>query len=77
MARIGARREPGADQTGPLASAKLLEVVFSSDSVRKKQNTEAVETAAAQMVAALPAVFGADSDVICQPIRYAGADENA
>jgi len=25
----------------------------------------------------LPAVFGADSDVICQPIRYAGADENA
>ena len=46
------RRQPGADQTGPLASAKLLEVVFSSDSVRKKQNTEAVETAAAQMVAA-------------------------
>lgn len=27
--------------------------------------------------AALPAVFGANSDVICQPIRYAGADENA
>jgi hypothetical protein len=25
---------------------------------------------------ALPALFGADSDVICQPIRYAGTDEN-
>jgi hypothetical protein len=30
-----------------------------------------------ELPAALPAVFGADSDVICQPIRYAGADENA
>ena len=27
--------------------------------------------------AALPAVFGAESDVICQPIHYGGADENA
>src|SRR6478736_5975954 len=30
-----------------------------------------------ELPTALPAVFGADSDVICQPIRYAGADENA
>ena len=30
-----------------------------------------------ELPAALPTVFGTDSDVVCQPIRYAGADENA
>lgn len=46
------QRLGGPGQTGPLASPKLLDLVFAPDSVRKKQNTEAVETAASQMVAA-------------------------
>ncbi len=41
---------PGA--TGPLASAKLLEAVFSTDAVKNKRNTEAVETGANQLVSA-------------------------
>jgi peptidyl-prolyl cis-trans isomerase D len=41
---------PGA--TGPLASAKLLEAVFSTDAVKNKRNTEAVETGASQLVSA-------------------------
>ena len=41
---------PGA--TGPLASAKLLDAVFSNDTVRNKRNTDAVETAPNQLVAA-------------------------
>ena len=40
---------PGA--TGPLASAKFLEALFSSDSLENKRNTEAVEIAASQMAA--------------------------
>jgi peptidyl-prolyl cis-trans isomerase D len=41
---------PGA--TGPLASPKLLEAVFSSDVVKNKRNTEAVETGPSQLVSA-------------------------
>lgn len=37
---------------GPLASAKLLTAVFSADSIQNKRNTEAVETAASQLVSA-------------------------
>lgn len=41
---------PGA--TGPLASPKLLAAVFATDVVKNKRNTEAVETAPNQLVAA-------------------------
>ena len=41
---------PGA--VGPLANAKLLAALFGSDSLEKKRNTEAVETAPSQMVSA-------------------------
>jgi hypothetical protein len=30
-----------------------------------------------ELPARLPSVFAPDSTVICQPIRYSGADENA
>jgi peptidyl-prolyl cis-trans isomerase D len=46
------RRTPAADAKGALASAKLLEAVFATDTVRNKRNTEAVEVAPNQMVAA-------------------------
>lgn len=41
---------PGA--TGPLASSKLLDAVFSVDGLQNKRNTEAVETGANQLVSA-------------------------
>ncbi|WP_022980823.1 SurA N-terminal domain-containing protein [Ideonella sp. B508-1] len=41
---------PGA--TGPLASSKLLDAVFSVDALQNKRNTEAVETGANQLVSA-------------------------
>lgn len=45
-------RTPAPGATGPLASAKLLDAVFSSESIEAKRNTDAVETAANQLVAA-------------------------
>ncbi len=48
----GLQRQPTAGATGVLANAKLLAAVFSPDSVEKKRNTEAVETAANQLVSA-------------------------
>ena len=41
---------PGA--TGPLASAKLLDAVFSNDAINNKRNTDAVDTGASQLTAA-------------------------
>jgi peptidyl-prolyl cis-trans isomerase D len=38
--------------TGPLASAKLREALFSNDAVRNKRNTDAIETAPNQLVVA-------------------------
>lgn len=49
-ATVGKAAAPGA--TGPLASAKLLAAVFSSDAVNNKRNTEAVETGPNQLVSA-------------------------
>lgn len=46
------RRQPTPGQQGPLASTKLLDAVFAADSVRNKRNTDAVETAPSQLVAA-------------------------
>lgn len=46
------QRAPAPGATGPLASAKLLDAVFSADAVKNKRNTEAVETGANQLVSA-------------------------
>lgn len=46
------QRQPQPGQAGPLASAKLLEILFSADSLRAKHNTEAVEAAPMQLVSA-------------------------
>lgn len=45
-------RQAAAGATGPLASSKLLEAVFSSDALKNKRNTQAIETAPNQMVSA-------------------------
>jgi peptidyl-prolyl cis-trans isomerase D len=49
-ATVGRNPAPGAK--GPLASAKLLGAVFGPDALNNKRNTEAVETAANQLVSA-------------------------
>lgn len=46
------QRQPAPGVNGALASPKLLELVFSEESVRNKRNTEAVEVGANQLVAA-------------------------
>lgn len=46
------KRQPAPGLPAALANEKLLTALFSSDSVDKKNNTEAVETAANQLVAA-------------------------
>jgi peptidyl-prolyl cis-trans isomerase D len=46
------QRQPVAGATGVLANPKFLAAVFSADAVEKKRNTEAVETAPNQLVAA-------------------------
>lgn len=46
------QRTPAPGTTGPLASAKLLEAVFSNDTLRNKLNTEAIEVGANQLAAA-------------------------
>nr|WP_315203743.1 SurA N-terminal domain-containing protein [uncultured Albidiferax sp.] len=44
-------RTPAPGAKGVLANAKFLNAIFSSDSIEKKRNTEAVETAPNQLVA--------------------------
>ncbi|MEK8029608.1 SurA N-terminal domain-containing protein [Ideonella sp. DXS29W] len=46
------QRNPKPGATGPLASPKLLEKVFSTDAVQNKRNTDAVETGTNQLVSA-------------------------
>lgn len=48
----GLLREPAPGARGVLASAKLLEAIFSPDAVSNKRNTEAVEIAPSQLAAA-------------------------
>jgi peptidyl-prolyl cis-trans isomerase D len=43
-------RTPAPGQAGPLANAKFLDGIFSSENMRNKRNTEAVETAPNQLV---------------------------
>jgi peptidyl-prolyl cis-trans isomerase D len=46
------RRTPAQGTTGPLANQKVLAALFAPESVEKKRNTEAVETAPGQLVSA-------------------------
>lgn len=46
----GVTRLPAPGATGPLASPKLLDALFSNDVLRNKRNTDAVETATNQLV---------------------------
>ncbi|MFY3384849.1 SurA N-terminal domain-containing protein [Paracidovorax sp. MALMAid1276] len=52
QAATGVTRTPAPGATGPLANAKLLEALFSSDSLQNKRNTEAVEIGPSQIAAA-------------------------
>ena len=52
-------RSPAAGATGPLASAKFLSALYGDDAVRKKRNTEAVETGPNQLVAGRVAQYTA------------------
>jgi peptidyl-prolyl cis-trans isomerase D len=45
-------RTPAAGASGPLASPKLLELVFGNDAVKNKRNTDAVEVGPNQMASA-------------------------
>jgi peptidyl-prolyl cis-trans isomerase D len=44
------QRTPGPETRGVLANPKLLNALFSADSIEKKRNTEAIETATSQLV---------------------------
>lgn len=46
------QRQPAQGASGPLASPKLLEAVFSGDSIRNRRNTDAVEFGTNQLVSA-------------------------
>ena len=45
-------RKPAGDAKGPLASAKLLQAVFSDDALKNKRNTDAIEVGSSQLAAA-------------------------
>lgn len=45
-------RTPVAGDSGPLASAKLLDAIFSNDAIANKRNTDAIETATNRLVSA-------------------------
>jgi peptidyl-prolyl cis-trans isomerase D len=47
----GVTRRPAPGASGPLASPKFLDALFANDTLRNKRNTDAVETAANQLVA--------------------------
>ena len=46
----GVTRRPAPGATGPLASPKFLDALFANDALHNKRNTDAVETAANQLV---------------------------
>jgi peptidyl-prolyl cis-trans isomerase D len=48
----GVTRNPGAGVAGALANPKLLNAIFSPDSIDKKRNTEAIETGPSQLASA-------------------------
>ena len=49
-AATGITRQPAPGATGALANAKFLNAIFAADTIEKKRNTEAVETASNQLI---------------------------
>ena len=62
-------RNPAAGATGVLANEKFLSALFAPDSVEKKRNTEAVETAANQMVSGRIVTYMPASTVAFTEVR--------
>jgi peptidyl-prolyl cis-trans isomerase D len=62
-------RKPAPGATGPLASTKLLDAVFSDDSLHNKRNTDAIEVAPNQLVAAHVVSFTPAHQVPLSDIR--------
>ncbi len=65
----GLTRQAAPGVTGVLTNQKLLAAIFSADSIEKKRNTEAVETAPNQMVAARISKYTASSTLPFAEIR--------
>ena len=62
-------RHPVAGATGVLASEKFLATVFAPDSIEKKRNTEAVETAVNQIVAGRIVAYNPASTLALSEVR--------
>ena len=65
----GLTRQAAPGVTGVLTNPKLLTAIFSADSIEKKRNTEAVETAPNQMVAARISKYTASSTLPFAEVR--------
>ena len=65
----GLTRQVAPGATGVLTNPKLLTAIFSADSIEKKRNTEAVETAPNQMVAARISKYTASSTLPFAEVR--------
>ena len=65
----GLTRQTAPGATGVLTNPKLLAAIFSADSIEKKRNTEAVETAPNQMVAARISKYTAASTLPFAEVR--------
>ena len=69
MTASGVTRTPAPGTTGPLANGKLLEALFSSDSIENKRNTEAVEIGPSQMAAARVSTYTAARTLSLDEVR--------
>ena len=69
MTASGVTRTPAPGTTGPLANGKLLEALFSSDSIENKRNTEAVEIGPSQMAAARVSTYTAARTLPLDEVR--------
>ena len=69
MTASGVTRTPAPGTTGPLANGKLLEALFSSDSIENKRNTEAVEIGPSQMAAARVTTYTAARTLPLDEVR--------
>lgn len=65
----GVTRSPAPGATGPLANGKLLEALFSAESLENKRNTEAVEVGPSQMAAARVTAYTAARTLPLDEVR--------
>ena len=71
----GLTRQAAPGVTGVLTNPKFLAAIFSADSIEKKRNTEAVETAPNQMVAARISKYTAPSTLPFAEVRSVVKDK--